>query len=162
MKTRRGPFTAGLAPILTLAAGLSLGMSLGASAQPAFGSYGRADGFGPMFSALQLSEAQKQQIHQIMQTARAQNQPQMTQMRSLQQQMRSTLFSTGDVTAATLAPIEQQIESLRQQLDANRLQTALQIRSVLTTTQLARAASLQSQLSSLHQQERTLLGAPAQ
>lgn len=141
---------------LAVTASLSLAPGLPAAAQPAAG-YG--EGFGRFFSALQLTDAQQQQIHQIMQAARTQNAPEVTELRNLREQLRSTLFSSGDVTAASLAGIQQQIETVRQQLDASRLQTALQVRGVLTAAQLSKAASLQSQLASLRQQEHTLLAA---
>ncbi len=141
---------------ISVAAGLSASAS--AFAQPAGGrGPGGEHGFGEVLRTVQLSSAQKQQIQQIMSAARTQNAPAWTQMKALQQQMTSTLFSTGSVTEAQLLPLEQKQEVIRQQLDVSRMQTAMAIRNVLTSAQLAQAASAQAQLSSLHEQEHAIL-----
>lgn len=140
----------------TIAGGLAA--SVGASAQN--WRHGGPEGYGQILAGVQLTAAQKQQVHAIMSGAHAQNAPVMTQIEALRSQIEADLFSTGDVTAAQLMPLQQQMESLRAQIDASRIQTALAIRTLLTTAQLARASSLQSQLSSLHQQEHALV-APA-
>jgi Spy/CpxP family protein refolding chaperone len=139
---------------LVVFAAAGLAASVSASAQ-GWRPPGRG-GLAGILSTLQLSSAQKQQIHQIMSTARAQNAPQMAQLRALQQQMQATLLSSSDVTEAQLLPLEQQQASLRQQLDISRLQTEIAIRNVLTGAQLAQAASAQAQLAKLHQQERAI------
>jgi periplasmic protein CpxP/Spy len=139
---------------LVVFAAAGLAASVGASAQ-GWHPPGRP-GLAGILSAVQLSSAQQQQIHQIMSTARTQNAPQRAQLEALQQQMQATLLSSGDVTEAQLLPLEQQQESLRQQLDVSRLQTEIAIRNVLTSAQLAQAASAQAKLAALHQQERAI------
>ncbi len=140
-----------------LAAAVAAGLALSVDASAQNWRHGGPQGFGQILAAVQLSAAQKQQVHSIMSSAHAQNAPLMTQLQALRSQLEATLFSTGDVTAAQLMPMQQQLESLRAQLDASRIQTALAIRNVLTAAQLAHAASVQSQLSSLHQQEHALM-----
>jgi Spy/CpxP family protein refolding chaperone len=138
--------------VVTVAAGLAVSVS--ASAQ-GYGPAHRA-GLAGILASLQLSSAQRQQIHQILSAARTQNAPQMAQLQALRQQMQATLLSSSDVTEAQLLPLEQQQESLRQQLDSSRLQTEIAIRNVLTSAQLAQAASKQAQLAKLHQQEHAI------
>ena len=145
---------------MLLAAAVAAGLAASANASAQNWRHGGPQGFGQILAAAQLTAAQKQQVHSIMSSAHAQNAPVMTQLRALQSQIETTLFSTGDVTAAQLMPLQQQVESLRAQIDANRIQTALAVRNVLTAAQLAKASSVQSQLSSLLQQEHALV-APA-
>ncbi len=145
---------------LSVAAGLAAGTA--AIARPGSGHPGGEGGsLDSILHAVQLTSAQRQQIHQIMMAAHAQNAPQMAQAAALRQQMTKTLFAPGSVTEAQLLPLEQQQESIRQQLDVSRLQTALAVRNVLTTDQLARAASIQARLEVLHQQEHAILASSA-
>ena len=114
-----------------------------------------------------LTPEQQTQIHQIMQTSWNTAKPLAEQLRTDRKQIADLLASTGAVTAAQLTPIQQQAEQVRQQLDSQRLATALQIRALLTPAQLAQSAQVHQQLASLHQQERAIFqaahpGAPAQ
>ena len=129
----------------------ALASSVGAVAQP-----WRSGGSREILRAAQLTPAQQVQLHQIMHGARLQNAPALAQMQALRQQIQAMMFSTGDVSAAQITPLEGQLETLRQQLDASRIQTGLAVRALLTTAQLARAASVQAQLATLHQQEQAI------
>ena len=135
-----------------VAAGLA---SAGAAAARGPGGYGR-DGLSEALGAVQLTDAQKQQIRAIRSAARAQNAPYMAQMQALQQQMVKAMLSSGTVTEAQLLPLVQQQESLRQQLDISRMQSAVAIRNLLTGDQLAQATAAQGQLAALHQQEQAI------
>ncbi len=139
-----------LAALVT--AGLAVGVDAAARGPDGFG----RDGMSEILAAVPLSDAQKQQIQAIHRAARAQNVSVMAQLRTLQQQMAQTMFSSGAVTEAQLLPLVQQQESLRQQLDVSRMQTAIAIRNLLTSAQLAQATAAQAQLAALHQQERTI------
>ena len=139
-----------LAAIVT--AGLAVGVDAAARGPAGFGH----DGMSEALAAVQLSDAQKQQIQAIHSAARMQNAPIMAQMQTLQQQMAQTLFSSGNVTEAQLLPLVQQQESLRQQLDVSRMQAAIAIRNLLTSAQLAQATAAQGQLAVLHRQERAI------
>jgi Spy/CpxP family protein refolding chaperone len=143
--------------VLAISITAGLASSAAALAQPAGGRWAGGGGLGEALHAVQLSSAQQQQIHQIMSAARAQNAPQLAQMKALQQQMTTTLLSSGSVTEAQLLPLEQQQESIRSQLDLSRMQTAMAIRNVLTSAQLTQAASAQAQLSALHAQEHAIV-----
>ena len=143
-----------------LAVGVTAGLaaSVGAAAQGY--SHGGRQGLGQVLGAVQLSSDQQQQVHSIMSAARTQNAPQRAQLQALQQQIDSALLSPG-TTEAQILPLLQQQESLRQQLDVSRIETQLAVRNVMTSAQLAKAASVQAQLATLHQQEHAV-AAPAQ
>ncbi len=143
-----------------LAAGVAAGLaaSVGATAQDY--SHAGRQGLAQVLGAVQLSSDQQQQVHGIMSAARTQSAPQRAQIQALQQQIDSALLSPG-TTEAQILPLLQQQESLRQQLDVSRIETALAIRNVMTSTQLSKAASVQAQLATLHQQEHAV-AAPGQ
>ena len=67
------------------------------------------------------------------------------------------MLAPGSITEADLAPLVTQEEQLRTQLDQIRISTGLQMRAVLTASQLADAAAKQTQLVSLHEQERAVV-----
>ncbi|HZP44777.1 MAG TPA: periplasmic heavy metal sensor [Candidatus Binataceae bacterium] len=131
----------------------------------AFGPHGMGpgggDGMMPMMMLLHhvnLTADQQSQIQQIMQANWQQSKPLVQQLRSIHEQMANELLSSGTVTAANFTTLQNQEEQVRQQLDANMLNTALKVRGVLTSDQLAQAATLHSKLVSLHQQMEALLG----
>ena len=82
--------------------------------------------------------------------------PNVARMHALQQQMTKTLLSSGTVTEAQLLLLVQPQESLRQRLDISRMQSAVAIRNLLTSEQLAQATVAQGQLAALHQQEHAI------
>ena len=78
---------------------------------------------------------------------------------SIQQQRKTVhhslfdrLAGTAAVTAADLAPLQQQASVLKDQLDTQRLAMAIELRAVLTPAQLAKSAELRTQLAALHTQ----------
>jgi periplasmic protein CpxP/Spy len=105
-----------------------------------------------------LTQDQKNQMHQIMSSSFAQAQPLMKQLRDIHDQIADKLMSAGTVTAADIEPLQQQENQIHQQLDQQTLTTALQIRGLLTPDQLAQAAALNSKLKSLRQQMDALVG----
>ncbi len=109
---------------------------------------------------IDLTDAQKTQVHEIMKTNWAQMKPVMQQMRSIHEQIETTLLTPGSVTQDQLNPLVQQEQQLRAQLDAARVSTALQIRGMLTPAQLTKAASVHQQLEALHEQEHAIAGGP--
>ncbi len=139
--------------LLVVGVTAGLAASVGASAQGY--SHGGRQGLGQVLGAVQLGSDQQQQVHGIMSAARIQNAPQRAQIQALQQQIDSAILSPG-TTEAQILPLLQQQENLRQQLDVSRLETALAIRNVMTSAQLAKAASVQAQLATLHQQEHAI------
>jgi Spy/CpxP family protein refolding chaperone len=113
----------------------------------------------PFLRGVQLTDTQRTQLHTLMQSARKDSQPIEQQLHTVHQQIEEALISTASINTAQLTSLQQQESSLRAQLDGNRLNTAIQARALLTTEQLAKAASVHQQLESLHAQERQLLGA---
>ena len=122
---------------------------------------GHAGGWHGPFAGAQFTAAQQTQVHAIMQAAHQQTASVRAQIQGLQQQIDTLLVSSGTVTEAQLTPLVQQQETLRQQLDASRISTEIAIRNLLTSAQLASAASTHAQLAALHQQEHAVLQAAA-
>lgn len=105
-----------------------------------------------------LTADQKSQVHQIMANHRDTLRNLFSQLRAARQDMSNKLFSTGGVQESDLASDIQQISSLRNQLAQEGLKVLLEIRSVLTSDQLANAAQRYQQLQALRAQMRNLLG----
>ena len=99
-----------------------------------------------------LTADQKTKVRQIMQTNASQIMPLMDQVHKLREQIAAKLLGSGSVSAADLAPMEQQISQLQQQIDQDNLNASLQVRNVLTPDQLSHVAQLQQKLQSLHEQ----------
>ena len=129
----------------------------------AFGGAAFAQGFhagherGALFQGVTLSDAQRSQIRAIQQAGWAQAKPTMEQARAVHEQIVARLLAAGSVSEADLAPLVTQEEQLRAQLDQMRISSELQMRAVLTATQLADAAARHTQLVSLHEQERAVV-----
>jgi len=103
-----------------------------------------------------LTDAQKQQIHQIAETARSQTRAAEENLRAIHQQLSAAMLS-GE-TLQQLLPIQHQEDTLREQIDAQRLAVAVQMRNVLTPDQLAQASAEHAKLASLREQEHALMG----
>ena len=112
---------------------------------------------GPILRSVGLTDAQKTQIHQIIASHRSQFHALREQLRAARSQLGDQLYGTNPVTAATLAPLAQQIDKVREQLAQERLQVSLEIRGVLTSDQLAKATQIRLRLNQLRSQMRTLL-----
>lgn len=117
---------------------------------------GMRGGDAALLSGVTLSAAQQTQIEQLHQAAWAQAKPLMQQLHSLHSQKEALLFAAGSVNTASLTALHQQESALRTQLEDLRLNTTLQVRSVLTADQLATAAATHAQMESLHQQMHSL------
>jgi Spy/CpxP family protein refolding chaperone len=109
-----------------------------------------------------LTEAQRDQVKQIEQAGWTQARAGFEQMRGVHEQIMARLLSPGSVSEADLAPLVQQEQALRAQMDEQRLARALAVRQVLTPQQLAEAAAKHQQIESLHQQEHQLMEPPGQ
>ena len=145
-----------LALVAATAGLLTLGV---ARAQPSEHGGWHHDGL-EILHGLDLTDAQKAEAHKIAKANWAQMKPIMEQMHGIHEQMVTKLTSPGAVTEADLAPLVQQEETLRSQIDTSRLSTVLQIRGLLTPAQLEKAASVHQQLEALHEQERAVVGEP--
>jgi len=141
--------------------------SMPAYAQPRPGFHGpmggmTGDGGGMMLPMLlrgaNLTADQKAQMKQIMANHRANFQNLFSQLRAAQDQISGKLLSPGAVRETDLAPQTQQIAQLRNQLADEGLRVVLEIRSILTPDQLAKASQLKTQMQSLRNQMRNLVG----
>ena len=108
--------------------------------------------------ALHLTDAQKSQVHEAEHAAWSQAKPIMADMRKIHEQMANELTTAGPVTPDQLAPMMQQEEQLRTQLDQIHVNTIVQIRNLLTPEQVAQAAAMHQKLAALHQQEHEITG----
>ena len=124
-----------------------------AAAQPGYGHHHEDE----LFQGVSLSDAQRDQVHQIEHAGWTQARATMQQMHGIHEQIMSRLLAPGSVSEADLAPLVQQEQALRAQIDQQRLTAALQMRQVLTQAQLAQAATKHQQLENLHDQEHALM-----
>ena len=134
-------------------------------AQPAFHAHGFGGGMPvPLMMILKqanLTPEQQNQVHQIMSANWTAAKPLIQRLHSIHQQIADKFLSTGSVTTADFTPLQQQESQIHQQLDQQMMNSALQIRGLLTPDQLAKVSNLHNQLESLRQQIRTLLGQDA-
>ncbi len=140
-------------PYLLLATSLSVAYGT-ALADPGGHGYHHGEDF---LRGVSLTDTQRDQVRQIEQTGWSQAKSGFEQMRSVHEQIMARLLSPGAVSQADLAPLVQQEQALRAQMDERRLEAALQIRQVLTPQQLAEAAAKHQQIESLHEQEHQLM-----
>ncbi len=110
-----------------------------------------------LFHGVNLTDAQKDQIRTIEKAGWAQAKPTMEQVHALHEQIVARMLAPGALSEADLAPLVTQEEQLRNQLDQIKLNSGLQMRAVLTASQLADAAAKHTQLVSLHEQERAVV-----
>ena len=122
-------------------------------------------GHGPDSALLQgvtLTDTQRSQIETIHETNWATAKPLMQQLHATEEQITAALLASGSVNSSQLAALQSTASSLRAQLDQQRLSTELQVRALLSSTQLAQAAATHTQIESLHQQMHSLMHAGAQ
>ena len=144
-------------------------LPLAALAQPGDGPDGMPmhfhGGHGPDSALLQgvtLTDAQRTQIQTIHQTNWATAKPLMEQLHATEEQITTALLASGSVNTAQLTTLESTASSLRSQLDQQRLNNELHVRAVLTSAQLAQAATTHVQVEALHEQMHSLMHAGAQ
>jgi periplasmic protein CpxP/Spy len=153
-----------------LAMGLALGLvSATASAQPRRGmdmgwgwGGGGAEG-GPMMLHLMLrnaglNDAQQAQVRQILAAHRPQFRAIRGQIGTLQRQLADALYAPGAVKPEDLTATTQQIAHLRDHLAQEALQTALEVRAVLTPEQLTKVSELRQRMRELRMEMRKLMG----
>ncbi|MGI4977019.1 MAG: Spy/CpxP family protein refolding chaperone [Janthinobacterium lividum] len=118
---------------------------------------GMNHGYLGFLQGVTLSDAQQAKMHDIMHASWQQLKSQMQQLRALREQIGGNLASTASISAAQLAALQQQAQTLRNQLDQAKLATAMQVRALLTPDQLSRSATVHAQLAALHQQEHAVM-----
>jgi Spy/CpxP family protein refolding chaperone len=105
-----------------------------------------------------LTDAQRDQVRQILTAHRPRFQALRGQIRALTTQLTDKLYAPGAVSADDASAIRHQISELRDQLGQEGLQTALEIRNVLTPEQLAKAAQIRNRMQELRAEMQNLMG----
>ena len=122
------------------------------------GPHGAMDhGYLGFLQGVTLTDAQQGKMHDIMHTSWQQLKPQMQQLRALREQIGGDLASTAAISTPQIVALQQQAQTLQNQLDQAKLATAMQVRALLTPDQLSQSATVHAQLSALHQQEHAVL-----
>jgi len=119
------------------------------------------DGGSPFMMLLKsanLTDAQRQQVHEILKSERQQMKSVHQQFESIHEQLADKLLSPGKVSASDIAPLEQKAYRYQQQIDQSMVDTALAIRNILTSDQLNHLAQVHKQLQSLHSQIKSIMG----
>jgi periplasmic protein CpxP/Spy len=104
-----------------------------------------------------LTSEQQDQIHTIMHNSHQQMRSSFEQLHSIDEQISAKLLGSAPVAAADFTALEQQKSQIQQEIDQNMINTSLQIRALLTPTQLSAAASTNQKIESLHQQIEQLM-----
>lgn len=104
-----------------------------------------------------LTSAQREKVHAIMKSQFATLKPLMAQLKAGRDAVAKAYLAPGNVTAAKLQPLVTANEKTQSEIDKAFLDTAIQIRGVLTAEQIAHAGSVYSQMQSLHEQMRKLM-----
>jgi periplasmic protein CpxP/Spy len=131
---------------------------------PAGGPGGGPDAGGEIFPlrvimrSVGLTDAQRDQVRQILASHRPRFQALRGQIRTLTTQLTDKLYSPGALSADDASAIRQQISQFRDQLGQEGLQTALEIRNVLTPDQLAKAAQVRQRMQELRAEMHDLMG----
>src|SRR5262245_52322340 len=105
-----------------------------------------------------LTDAQRGQVRQILDSHRPRFQALRGQIRTLTMQLTDKLYAPGAVSVDDATAIRQQISQLRDQLGQEGLQTALEIRNVLTPDQLTKVAQVRQRMQELRTEMQNLMG----
>jgi Spy/CpxP family protein refolding chaperone len=109
---------------------------------------------------VQLTDTQRTQIHELMHDSFASHRTQMEQLHQLHKQIEDAIISTGAADKNAILALQKQASAIRDELDADRITTALQVRALLTPSQQAQIASVHQKMEDLHAQEHALMGDP--
>lgn len=142
--------------IIAAAAVLGIASAGAAVAQPGHGGGPGGWHHDGLLDGVTLTDTQKTKVHALMKAEHQDSKSLRDQLHAVHEQIETTLLSAGDVTEATIAPLEQQEASLMQQLGAKHVASEIAVRNLLTSDQIAKAASIHAQLTALHDQEHAL------
>src|SRR5438445_394920 len=113
----------------------------------------------PMLMGMQaarLTADQQKQVGQILQSNRSRTALLIQQLQLMHEQIANKLLAPGTISASDLAPLEDQAARLDAQIQRQALSASVQIRSILTTDQIARMAQFHQKMSALQQQMKKL------
>jgi Spy/CpxP family protein refolding chaperone len=112
----------------------------------------------PMFlRAARLTPDQRKQVDNILSENRETFHKLFKQMHQTREEMANKLLSPGNVTAKDLEPETQKLDQLHQQMMANSVKVALEIRAVLKPDQIQRVAEFHQKMKNLHEQMHDLM-----
>lgn len=114
--------------------------------------------FPILLRGVDLTDAQRAQVRQIVGAHRPEFQRIAGQLRTTRETLTAKLYGPDPIQSADAALLVDQIEKLRTQLTQEGVQVALEIRNVLTADQLAKAAQIRQRLSDLRAEMRSLMG----
>lgn len=110
-----------------------------------------------LLKKLDLTTDQQTQVHQIMENHRSTFQTLFQQLETARDEMADKFFTTGTLSTDDFAAQVQQANQMQEQLRSEGLTMELEVRKVLTTEQLAKAAALHESMQALHAQMQSLL-----
>ena len=110
-----------------------------------------------LLHALQLTDAQKAQVHEAFVTYRTTVQPLREELRTTRQQLVDLLLSPTALDATALQAVQQHLATLQGDLLQAHVAFAQAIRSSLTPAQLTQATQITEQLRALQATRRQLL-----
>jgi Spy/CpxP family protein refolding chaperone len=97
-----------------------------------------------------LTDTQKQQIHQIMQARWASRKSEIQQLKAAREAIAAKYASTGTVTAGDLSSSVATITQIHDQMTNEQIQDAIAIRNLLTPAQLAQISATKAKLDQIH------------
>lgn len=105
-----------------------------------------------------LTDEQKAQVKKIMAAHRPTFQALSKQLRAAHEEMADKLFAAGEVRAENLTPLGQRIAQIREQLMQEGIKVTLEVRGILTSNQLSKAAQTKKRMQELRDEMRGLMG----
>ena len=103
-----------------------------------------------------LTDAQKQQIHTIIENRRASRQAEIAQLKTAKEAIAAKFTSTGTVAATDLSVPVTTITQIHDQMMNEQIQDAIAIRNVLTPAQLTQISATKAKLDSIHAEMKAL------
>jgi Spy/CpxP family protein refolding chaperone len=124
------------------------------------GMHGGMDALGVplplLLKSANLTDAQKQQIHQIFESRHTARKAEYQQLKAAKEQIAAKYTSTGAVTATDLSGPVQQLTQLQAQMTNEQIQDAIAVRNVLTPAQLQQVAQTKTKLDQIHSEMHAL------
>jgi Spy/CpxP family protein refolding chaperone len=118
------------------------------------GMHGGSDALGMplhlLLKSANLTDAQKQQIHQIMQARWASRKAEYQQLKAAKEAIAAKFTSTGTVAASDLSSSVATITQLQDQMTNEQIQDAIAIRNLLTPAQLTQISATKAKLDQIH------------
>ena len=115
-------------------------------------------GGGRILHTVDLSDEQKQKVQDILTAHRPKLRALVANEKAADQALADKLLGTGAVSQQDLDAVLQRASQARDELMRERLAAALEVRDVLTSEQIQKAATIRTGMKQLHAEMRQLLG----